>query len=365
MTSLFDVAPNTISPSLRSAQGMLTQARSSLIEDSHQWHADADFDADFARRFHQFRQYGNFTMAFATLQPGLSYFEAHGGYLAFDRNLGTTFILGDPVAPLHKHAEIITEFLDRFPRTCFCQISRATGAILSQLGWFVNEFGVDMELDLRNYDFSGPKKSKFRQAAHKIEREGYTIEERDAADGSRIELETLCAAWLSSMTIKQESRFLSRPVAFGDEPEVRKFCLRNAAGAIVSFVAFDPICDNGEVIGYSPAVKRRSPNAPTGAEEALTKFAIEQFRTEGFATLRLGLIPLYDIQVSEFSEAWLLKQIFRWVYRCGNKWVFNFRGHADFKHRYRGTPNKVYFATRIRVGHFWNLLALLRLCRIC
>jgi lysylphosphatidylglycerol synthetase-like protein (DUF2156 family) len=57
------------------------------------------------------------------------------------------------------------------------RISPPVGGILARRGWFVNEFGADMELDLGTYDFSGPKKSKFRQAAQKIQREGCTIEE--------------------------------------------------------------------------------------------------------------------------------------------------------------------------------------------
>ena len=145
----------------------------------------------------------------------------------------------------------------------------------------MNELGADMELDLPTYDYTGPKKSKLRQAARKIQREGYTIEEGTALHSDQTELEALSAAWLATKTVQQEARFLVRPLAFGDEPEVRKFYLRDADGWIVSFIAFDPICEGGEVIGYSPAVKRRSVDAPTGAEEAITKFAIEQFRAGG------------------------------------------------------------------------------------
>src|SRR5258708_7854935 len=226
-------------------------------------------------------------MAYATLQPGVKYFEALGGYLAYDECWGTTFVLGDPVAPAENHAAIIEAFVRKFPRACFCQISRPVGAILARLGWFVNEFGADMELDLPAYDFKGQKKSKLRQAAHKVEREGYTIEERTVADGDRAELEALSTSWLATKTVKREARFLVRPLAFGDEPEVRKFYLRDPEGWIVSFVAFDPICEGGAVVGYSPAVKRRSADAPAGAEEAITKFAIDQFRAEGIQTLRL------------------------------------------------------------------------------
>jgi len=323
----------------------------------------AEVEVDLPRRFELFRRYGNTTMAYSTLQPGMKYFEAHGGYLAYDSYWGTTFVLGDPVAPAEGHAALITAFLHKYPRTCFCQISKPVAAILAQLGWFVNEFGADMELDLPTYDFLGPKKSKLRQAAHKIQREGYTIEEGTLADGDWTELETICSSWLATKTVKREARFLARPLSFGDERAVRKFYLRDADGWIVSFVTFDPICDGGGVIGYSPAVKRRSADAPTGAEEAITKFAIEQFRAEGMKTLRLGLLPLYDIQDSEFREDWRLKKLFQWLYQYGGKWIYSFRGHADFKRRYRGNLNKVYFATYTRWNAL-NLIALLRLCRM-
>jgi lysylphosphatidylglycerol synthetase-like protein (DUF2156 family) len=325
--------------------------------------AHAEETLGSSRLFEVFRQYGNFTMAYGTLQPGMKYFESHGGYLAYDTCGGITFVLGDPVAPVENHAAILQAFVRTHPRTCFCQISKPVGAILARLGWLVNEFGADMELDLATYDFEGPKKSKFRQAAHKIEREGYTIEERTVADGDRTELDALSSSWLATKTVTREARFLVRPFAFGDEPDVRKFYLRDRAGLIVSFVAFDPICAGSEVIGYSPAIKRRAPDAPTGAEEAITKFAIERFRAEGLKTFRLGLLPLYDVQDSEFREAWLLKKVFQFAYRYGDRWIFSFRGHADFKHRYRGNLSKVYFATYTRLNA-WNLISLLRLCRL-
>jgi lysylphosphatidylglycerol synthetase-like protein (DUF2156 family) len=323
----------------------------------------AEDTLESSRLFEAFRQYGNFTMAYATLQPGMKYFESDGGYLAYDTWGGITFVLGDPVAPTKNHAAIIEAFVRKHPRTCFCQISKPTGAILARLGWLVNELGADMELDLPTYDFEGPKKNKFRQAAHKIEREGYTIEERTVADGDQTELDALSTSWLAAKTVKHEARFLVRPLAFGNEREVRKFYLREPGGSIVAFVAFDPICEGGEVIGYSPAIKRRAPDAPTGAEEAITKFAIERFRAEGLKTYRLGLLPLYDVQDSEFRDAWLLKKVFQFAYRYGDRWIFSFRGHADFKHRYRGNLSKVYFATYTRLNA-WNLISLLRLCRL-
>jgi lysylphosphatidylglycerol synthetase-like protein (DUF2156 family) len=319
-------------------------------------------ERDFARRFELVRQHGNFTMAYATLQPGMKYFETRDGYIAYDRCWGTTFALGDPVAPAESRAAIIEDFVLSHPQTCFCEISNPVGAILDRLGWFVNEFGADMELELADYEFSGPKKSKLRQAARKIEREGFTIEEHSAAD-DLAEHEALCSTWLATKAVKREARFLVRPLAFGEEPAVRKFSLRNSTGEVVAFLSFDPIYEGYETIGYSSAVKRRSKEAPTGAEEALTKFAIDQFRAEGVKVMRFGMLPFYQVQDSEFREIWRLKKFFQWLYHNGDRWIYSFRGHADFIHRFRGTFSKLYFATSARCNVL-NLIALLRLCRM-
>ncbi|HEV8071331.1 MAG TPA: DUF2156 domain-containing protein [Planctomycetaceae bacterium] len=322
-----------------------------------------DSEAPDARRYEMLRQSGNFTMAFATLQPGMKYFEAHDGYVAYDTYWGINFVLGDPVAPLLRYSDLIGDFLKQHPRSCFCQISAPVGAILARHGYFVNEFGSDIELYLPSYDFEGPKKSKFRQAAHKIERESYTIEEGFFGDADHQAIEALSSSWRSTKTVKQEARFLVRPLAFGDEPDVRKVCLRAPDGHIAAFVVFDPIYEDGQVVGYSPAIKRRASEAPTGAEEAITKFAIERFRDEGMTTFRLGLLPLHNVEKSAFRDSRLLRAFFQWLYCHGDRCVYSFRGHADFKHRYRGSVRKVYFGTYTSWGNTLNLIALMRLCR--
>ncbi|WP_157605344.1 DUF2156 domain-containing protein [Schlesneria paludicola] len=311
-----------------------------------------------------FLQHGTFTMAYSTLQPGIEYFETRWGYLAYNRCLGATFVLGDPIGEPGQHGAIIREFLQAHRNVCFCQVSRGTAAILSSLGWRVNEFGADMEIDLPTYSFEGPKKTKLRQAARKIEREGFTIEERPESDEDQHAVERLSASWLKTKSVNREARFLVRPLRFGPEPGVRKFFLWDEHRELVAFIAFDPICEDGKVVGYSPAIKRRSPNSPVGAEEALTKFAIERFQEEGLRCLRLGLMPLFDIQQSEFPDAWPMRTIFQQLYRYGNSRVYNFQGHADFKRRYRGALSKVYLASAHQWGNVYYLIALMRLCRI-
>ena len=99
----------------------------------------------------------------------------------------------------------------------------------------------------------------------------------------------------------------------------------------------------------------------TAQEAHLAKNSLE---AEGIPTFRLGLLPLFEVQNSEFRDAWQLKKLFQWAYRFGDRWIYSFRGHADFKHRYRGSLSKVYFATCTR-WNAWNLISLLRVCRLC
>ena len=105
--------------------------------------------------------------------------------------MGVTFVLGDPVGPTKDYAALIDEFLSAYPRTVFCQISKPTAVNKSKRQRAVKEIGCDMDLELPNYDLEGPQKAKLRQAAHKIEREGYRFEERLNSDSDFKELEAL------------------------------------------------------------------------------------------------------------------------------------------------------------------------------
>lgn len=322
-----------------------------------------EIDSSVERCYRQFRRWGDFTLGYSTLQNGLKYFETKGGYIAYDTKWGIPFVLADPVAPPAMRASLVRAYLNQFPNCCFCAISKPTAAVLNECGLFVNEIGSEMTIDLPSYRFDGHGKCKLRQAARKIEREGYAILELNERQVDRLAVESLSQNWRAKKRVKREVRFLTRPVVFEDEPGVRKFYLVAPGGNIVAFVYFDPICREGEVVGYSSSIKRRLDRAPTGAEEAITKFAIERFQDEGREVLSLGLLPLYDVQDGEFHHNRRLKRFFQLAYHFGDRLIYSFAGHADFKHRFRGDLHKMYFATYRKINVV-SLIALMRLCRI-
>ena len=82
-------------------------------------------------------------------------------------------------------------------------------------------------------------------------------------------------------------------------------------------------------------------------EEAITGHAIEEFQREGREFLYLGLLPLYQLDDTGFRHNKLFGGSLRFWSRFGNRFMFNFRGHNDFKHRFRGRVIKVYYASPV------------------
>ena len=300
---------------------------------------------------HFLKQYGSFTLAYSTLQPGLAHFVADWGYQAYQRIAGVTIAMGDPVCDPNRTADLLAAFLETHRKPSFFQVTEPVARFLESRRFYINHLGADMELHLPSYDFDGKKKQKLRQAmrrwARQEEGNHHEIRELSFREVDIKQVEALSAAWKETRVVRrQELRFLTRPAVFADEVEVRKFfAFRN--GRLEGFVFFDPIYRDGEVIGYNTSTKRRMPDSPTGMEEAITATAIQKFQSEGREYLYLGLLPFYQLDDTGFRANRLLGWSFRFWGRVGNRFIFNFRGHNDFKHRFRGRLIKVYHASPV------------------
>lgn len=310
------------------------------------------------------RQYGDFTLAYSTaVQEGLLHFGDERGYLAYGKKWSYAFVLGDPVAPQERWPSLIEEFLALHGKCVFVQASTDLGAILEQQGFFVNEMGVDTRLDLSQYDFDGKKKEWLRYAANWIESHDYTIAELRSDEVSREQVEDVSAEWKKGKTVKKrEVGFLNRPVVYEDEPDVRKFYLRDRNGRVEAYLFFDPLYREGKVIGYCTCIKRRRPDAPTYAEAALMKDAIEKFHAEGCETLTLGLSPLAGVENKRFKH----NPFLHWSFRAGlkarwiNRWIYPLANHARYKQRFRGTEEPTHYASQV-VFNDLRIIAMLRL----
>jgi lysylphosphatidylglycerol synthetase-like protein (DUF2156 family) len=316
------------------------------------------------RRLAVARQFGTFTQAYSTaVQPGLAHFWHGEAYLAYRRKWGVACVLADPVGPPELHEPLLREFVCEFRKKCFWQIGRPTAEILQRLGFWINEMGCDTRLELAGYDFAGKKKERLRHATNWLQKHGFDVREATFADDVTVEqVEALSEAWFRGRRSRKAVYFFNRPPVFADEPDVRKFFLYSPEGGPVAFVFFDPIFRDGRVIGYSPSVKRRLPDAPLRAEEGIMKVAIEQFQREGLEQVMLGLSPLAGITDREFRANPLIHMSWSrglnawWV----NRFFYNLAGHADFKRRFDGIEEQTYYASDCLFNDF-RVVASLRM----
>ena len=313
------------------------------------------------------RRHGSFTLAYsAAVQPGLDHFGDERGFIAYRKIAGTALVLSDPVAAAGEIPGLIDRFRAEHRDACFIQVSRPVARLLADRGYFVNEMGTETRLDLAGYAFDGKEKRNLRMATNRMRARGYATRECAMADLDRGEVERVSNGWRATRTIRnREVVFLNRPFTHDDGPDVRRFFTFDPEGRLVAFGFFDPVYENGDVVGYSTSFKRRLPEADLKAGQAITRIAIEQFQREGRKWLFLGLSPLADIEDREFRCNRLVSAWFRFGYRNAlfNRFIYNLQGHAEHKREFRGVAFQTYYASD-RVLALPRLFRLLWACRI-
>jgi phosphatidylglycerol lysyltransferase len=74
---------------------------------------------------------------------------------------------------------------------------------------------------------------------------------------------------------------------------------------------------------------------------------------------------LAGIEDHEFRASWFVRQMFRLAFssKLINRWYYNVQGHAEYKRRFRGREEKVYFATQSPFDPV-QLAAFIKVCKI-
>jgi lysylphosphatidylglycerol synthetase-like protein (DUF2156 family) len=326
-------------------------------------------NVSFDLRVALLRQYGSFAQAYsATFQAGLDHFGDERGFLSFKRVWGTALVLADPVAPQKNFNELIELFLCENPDSVFCQISRPVAELLASRGFFINDFGSQTRIDLPDYDFNGAKKQNIRRAVNRAAKAGYVIKECPLGSVRIEEVKAVSKAWKRTRPLRnRESAFLIRPLVLREEPDVRTFFLLDRDNRLIAFAVFDPVYQDGAVVGYEFQHARHRPDADSIVQLAIKHHAIELFRAEGRKWLYLGLSPFHDIEDKDFAahKNWLTRRIFRTIYtsRIFNRYFYAVQGIAENKRRFRGTTERTYYAFN-RLPSLTRVVRLARACRI-
>lgn len=300
------------------------------------------------------QRFGDQALSYATLQDGLEYFITDKGYIAYTTAYhpvlapkGRCITLEDPLCAPEDRAELIKSFLEWNPRACFFVISEDCAATLRPLGFKANCIGPEPELPIQTYNTEGNWKEldKIKRARNEAKRKGVTIREVDIETIPVEQLNNISRVWMQTKILQtREIWIYARPPVFAHEPGVRKFLAFDANGQPVGLVFYDPIYREGRAIGYAANTVRCDEVNYGKIATAIHMEAIEVFRKEGAEMLNLCLAPFVKMDQGKYNDDKFSQHYFALCERYGND-MYNFRGLAFHKSKYRGSERYIYFAS--------------------
>jgi lysylphosphatidylglycerol synthetase-like protein (DUF2156 family) len=305
-------------------------------------------------------RHGHGALAYSSVaDPSVQSFESPYGTVLYGK-IATPFgertlVAGDPLAAPGALPHAIREFLRRHPGASFFQVTRPTADALRRFGYRKAHLGLEMRIPLRAWSASGRDQQNLRTALNRAHREGLEIMEARCEDFGAHALMRLSAAWMKTKTLRsRDLAFFARPAVYADEPAVRKF-FAVRSGEPRAFVAFDPLFRDGRAFGYVANILRQDPREAPGLCDAVILHAAVQFKKEGLEQLNLGMLPFCPAPPGDDSARGplLSRLIVETNWKLLNH-LFNHRGIAFHKRRWRGEEVPVYYAGKpfAAVGDF-------------
>lgn len=297
-------------------------------------------------------------MAYTSLEPTLEYYEMEGlGYIAFIRFKHWLWawkerkiVLADPVCAVENYPKIITAFLKKNTNVIFVEASKELAETLDKLGFQVNQFGIETDIPVTDFNLKGKARAKLRQWKNKCDREGVVIKEALIEDCQNLdEIKQLSQNWLKNKG-GEELGFLVRPLRYKNEKGVRYFwAYKNEK--LIALAVFDPIYKDGNVIGYYHNIDRISDEAPHGTSASIILFAIEMFKQENVQFVSLGMSPLYLQRgmANEFNYHEFTRKSFWYAFEKLN-FLYSFKGNASHKNKFNGVKKPIYFSSTNGTG---------------
>lgn len=301
---------------------------------------------------------GREAISYASLQHGMEYFVHELGYLAFITvkhpflsPMAKRVVLGDPCCAEENYEAILSDFLKEYPNTVFGVISEKCAGVLRKLGFRANCIGCESLLDIRNYNTQGDWKNLdlIKRARNEARKKEITIREIDFNQETSENMKLTSALWLKNKIISdREIWFFARKPIYEYEHDARKFAAYELDGSIAGYVFYDPIYKDGKVIGYSATTPRTNESKYQHLTTAIHMAAMDIFREEGKEVLNLCLSPFTDMDRGIYNDDKFFKKILELTAKFGEN-IYNFKGLAFHKSKYRGNLKPIYLATKSRI----------------
>ncbi|MFW6449592.1 MAG: DUF2156 domain-containing protein [Nanoarchaeota archaeon] len=319
---------------------------------------------DLEERLEYLQRFGDFCMAYSTLQPGLNYFDVPDtGYIAYISNTNfipfandITIAFFDPVSEKGEaKKELLENFIQTFKNPLFVQVHEETAEMLHDIGYNVNHFGIETDVSVQDFKVKGDKMRAVKKGIKTGQKKGMYIceltTEMNDEERKRLfsQMKEISENWMSTKNVDdKEVRYIIRPAVYDDERFVRKFFVKNSEDLVEGFSFYDPIFSKGEIIGYTPSVARFAPVSFKGINYFTNVEVMNKFKEEGIQHLNLGLSPFYKVPEEETRGSGFLNFVFSNLFKYGEK-IYNAKGLAEHKRQYRSKELPVYLASKRKV----------------
>jgi lysylphosphatidylglycerol synthetase-like protein (DUF2156 family) len=242
---------------------------------------------------------------------------------------------------------LVSDFLKTNSRAVFAVISESCACVLRELGFKANTVGYEPELAIQTYNTAGNWKDfdMIKRARNEAKREGITIREVDITKVPRDELDALSSKWIGGKKVNDREIWVyaRRPV-YSHEEDVRKFVAFNKEGTAIGYAFYDPMYRDGKIYGYSANTVRCDEQKYGRLATAVHMTAMDVFKPEGIEVFNLLMCPFTNLAGGIYNDDFATKLFFQISERYGNE-IYNFKGLAFHKSKYRGAERSVYFAS--------------------
>jgi phosphatidylglycerol lysyltransferase len=241
-------------------------------------------------------------------------------------------VLGDPVGPPERHAELVWRFRELCHHhggvPAFYQISPAAMPLCLDAGMSLLKLGETARVDLGRFGLDGPAMRDMRYAHRKGTREGLSFEVVPAAEVGGIldEVERVSAAWLAAKGGREKGFSLGN----FDRAYIRHFdcAVVRREGRVVAFANLWLPAPGGDA---SLDLMRHLPDAPAATMDFLFLSLMLWAKERGYGGFDLGMAPLSGLAARSLAPFW--HRVGALVFERGTSF-YNFRGLRRYKEKF-------------------------------
>ena len=229
-------------------------------------------------------------------------------FLMFSQRRRTWVIMGDPVGPSERWADLCWELRRQsdacYARLCFYQLSEAMLPLMVDLGLRPIKYGDEAHVAIDRFTLDGPRMKSLRNSHARARREDLILKfaKPDELPMWLPVLRGLSDSWLASRRHSEKNFSLGRfdPAYLGHF----ETAIVVRAGEPMRPLAFANIWRSGDGLELSVDLMRHAPEAPPATMDFLFLELIAHAKAIGCSRFNLGLAPLSGVQGGKLAPGW-------------------------------------------------------------